>query len=67
MTKSGVIQSFPSASRKLAPAIGAEVLGVDLSQPMDDALSRKIERRGQGRAAGLAGLEAALGGVPLVR
>ena len=30
--------------RKLAPAIGAEVLDVDLSQPMDDALFRDIER-----------------------
>ncbi len=29
---------------KLAPAIGAEVLGADLSQPMDDALFREIER-----------------------
>ncbi len=29
---------------KLAPAIGAEVLGMDLSQPMDDALFREIER-----------------------
>ena len=32
--------------RKLAPAIGAEVVGVDLSQPMDDALFREIEPRG---------------------
>ncbi len=30
--------------RKLAPAIGAEVLDVNLSQPMDDALFRDIER-----------------------
>jgi len=29
---------------KLSPAIGAEALGVDLSQPMDDALFREIER-----------------------
>src|ERR1700704_894229 len=29
---------------KLAPAIGAEVTGVDLSQPMDDAFFREIER-----------------------
>jgi len=34
--------------RKLAPAIGAEVLGVDLSQPMDDALFREIERAWHG-------------------
>jgi taurine dioxygenase len=32
------------ALRKLAPAIGAEVVGVDLSQPVDDALFREIER-----------------------
>jgi taurine dioxygenase len=30
--------------RKLSPAIGAEVIGVDLSQVMDDALFRQIER-----------------------
>src|SRR5712691_10379467 len=30
--------------RKLAPAIGAEVVGVDLSQPMGEALFREIER-----------------------
>src|SRR5713226_4478708 len=29
---------------KLAPAIGAEVLGVDLSQPLEDAPFREIER-----------------------
>ena len=30
--------------RKLAPAIGAEVQGVDLARPMDDARWREIER-----------------------
>jgi putative 2-oxoglutarate oxygenase len=29
---------------KLAPAIGAEIIGVDLSRPVDDALFRDIER-----------------------
>jgi taurine dioxygenase len=33
-----------SSVRKLAPAIGAEVLGVDLAQSMDDALFGEIER-----------------------
>ena len=37
--------------RKLAPAIGAEVVGVDLSQPMDDALFREIERAWHARRA----------------
>ena len=40
--------AIPSAARfgmrKLTPALGAEILGVDLSQPMDEALFRDIER-----------------------
>lgn len=30
--------------RRLAPALGAEIIGVDLAQPIDDALFRGIER-----------------------
>ena len=30
-------------TRPLAPAIGAEILGVDLSKPMDDALFTRIQ------------------------
>src|SRR5881396_1061428 len=51
--------------RKLAPAIGAEVLGVDLSQSVDDAMLREIEhawhelRRARAYAQGLGRRQAA--------
>lgn len=44
MNQPQVATSTRFSVRKLAPAIGAEIIGVDLAQPMPHALFRDIER-----------------------
>ena len=38
-------QTSEIRTRALAPAIGAEIIGVDLSEPMSDEVFRSEERR----------------------